>query len=221
MSDRYDDPGYPGLGGAGSGAGSGGGAGSGSGAGASADREFPAPTGFLRGVGVVIVAVVIGVLLLPSATRAPLGVKTVSASTPPTASPTTTVPRAGSTTTTLATIVPGAASIHVLVANGTSITDLAGGTSTYLRSRGFLTLTATNATTKVTGTQVYVVSGPSSSATSVTEALGLPASTVQPTSAVAPVHSTTGANVVVVAGPDLVRLAPTGSTTSSAGAPTD
>ena len=55
------------------------------------------------------------------------------------------------------------------------------GTSTYLRSRGFLTLPATNATTKVTGTQVYAVSGPSSAATSVTEALGLPASTVQPT----------------------------------------
>lgn len=216
MSDRYEDPAYPGLGGAGSGAGGG----SSGGSGAGAEREFPAPTGFLRGVGVVIVAVVIGVLLLPSATRAPLGVKTVSASTPPTSSPSTTVPSA-STTTTLATIVPGAASIHVLVVNGTSITDLAGGTSTYLRSRGFLTLPATNATTKVTGTQVYVVSGPSSAATSVTEALGLPASTVQPTSAVAPVHSTSGANVVVVAGPDLVRLAPTGSTTSSAGAPTD
>jgi hypothetical protein len=214
MSDSYDDPGYAGLGGAGAGAGGGSSAGSGGGA----DRDFPAPTGFLRGVGVVIVAVVIGVLLLPSGTRAPLGVRTVSASTPPPASPTTTVPN--STTTTLATIVPGSASIHVLVANGTSITDLAGGTSTYLKSRGFLTLPATNSTTKVTGTQVYAVSGPSSSATTVTEALGLPASTIQPTSAVAPVHSTTGANVVVIAGPDLVRLAPTGTTTSTAG-PTD
>ena len=94
---------------------------------------------------------------------------------------------AGSTTTTLATIVPGAASIHVLVVNGTSITCLAAGTATYLRSRGFLTLPATNATTQVTGTQVYAVSGPSSSATTVTEALGLTASTIQPTTAVAPV----------------------------------
>jgi hypothetical protein len=219
MTDSYDDPGYPGLGGAGTGGAGAGGPGAGSGGGA--DRDFPAPTGFLRGVGVVIVAVVIGILLMPSGTRAPLGVKTVAATTPPPASPTTTAPKAGSTTTTLATIVPGSASIHVLVANGTSITDLAGGTSTYLKSRGFLTLPATNATTKVTGTQVYAVSGPSSSATTVTEALGLPASTIQPTSAVAPVHSTTGANVVVIAGPDLVRLAPTGSTTTTAGSPTD
>ena len=69
--------------------------------------------------------------------------------------------------------MPGASSVHVLVVNGTSIADLAGGTATYLRSRGFLTLPATNATTQVTGTQVYVVSGPSSTATAVTNALGL------------------------------------------------
>jgi hypothetical protein len=204
MSDRYDEPEYPGPGGSG------------------ADRDppgVPAASGYLRGVGVVIVAVVIGVLLLPSATRAPLDVKTASASTPPPSTTPTTAPKAGSTTTSLATIVPGASSVHVLVANGTSITGLAAGTSTYLRSRGFLTLTPTNSTTKVTGTQVYAVSGPSSSATSVIEALGLPANTVQPTGAVPPVQSAAGANVVVITGPDLARLAP-GSTTSTS-APTD
>ena len=214
MSDRYDDPGYPGLGAAGSGSGGGGGTGG------TSDRDIagpPAPSGYLRGVGVVVIAVVIGVLLMPSGTRAPLGVKTIaSTSPPPSSSATTTTTSAGSTTTTVATIVPGAASIHVLVANGTSITNLAGGTSTYLRSRGFLTLAATNSSTKVTGTQIYAVSGPSSAATRVTEALGLPASTIQPTSAVAPVPSVSGANVVVIAGPDLVRLAPSSTTTSGA-----
>ena len=70
----------------------------------------------------------------------------------------------------------------------------------------------------MTGTQVYAVSGPSSAATTVTNALGLTSSTVQPTTAVAPVRSTVGANVVVVVGPDLARLAP-GSTTSSTGSP--
>jgi hypothetical protein len=208
MSERDDDLDYPGPAGSGSGHGAGG-----------TDRDPPgaAASGYLRGVGVVIVAVVIGVLLMPSATRAPLDVKTAAASTPPSSTPSTTTP--SSTTTSLATIVPGASQVHVLVANGTSITALAAGTSTYLRSRGFLTLSPTNSTTKVTGTQVYAVSGPSSSATSVIEALGLPASTVQPTGAVAPVQSTAGANVVVITGPDLARLAP-GSTTSTS-APTD
>ncbi len=191
----------------------------GAGSGGGDDRdpsELPAPTGFLRGVGVVVAALIIGALLLPSATRAPLAVTTASQSIATTTTPSTTVPK--STTTTVATILPGAASIHVLVVNGTSIADLAGGTATYLRSRGFLTLPSTNATTKVTGTQVYEVSGPTSSATTVTEALGLPASTVQPPSAVPPVHSTAGANVVVVAGPDLARLAP-GASTTTTGAP--
>jgi hypothetical protein len=207
MSDRDDDPGAPG--------GSGGGFDDGSG------REpsgSPAPSGFLRGAGVVVVAVVIGALLMPSATRAPLKVVSASQSTPTTTTPSTTSPKSPSTTTTQATIVPGASSIHVLVVNGTSISGLAGGTATYLRSRGFLTLPAANSTTKVTGTQVYAVSGPSSAATTVTNALGFPASTIQPTTAVVPVRSTAGANVVVVTGPDLARLAP-GSTTSSTGIP--
>ena len=97
-------------------------------------RGHPQPSGWLRGVGVVVVAVVIGVLLMPSATRAPLR-RDHGVAVHPDTDASTTATRASSTTTTLATIVPGASSIHVLVANGTSITALAGGTSTYLRSR--------------------------------------------------------------------------------------
>ncbi len=109
--------------------------------------------------------------------------------------------------------MPGSSTIHVLVANGTTITGLAAGTSTYLRSRGFTTLTPTNSTTKVAATQVYAVSGPPGSATTVASALGLPSSAVRPATAVAPVASAAGATLVVVAGPDLARLAPSGSTT--------
>jgi len=207
MSDRYDDPAGAGS----SGASWGGGA-------DRAEHGSDGPSGFLRGVGVVVVAAVIGVLLLPSATRAPLDVTTASQSTPTSTSPPTTAAPPRSTTTTLATIVPGAATIRVLVANGTGIKNLAGGTSTYLRSRGFLTLAATNATTQVTSTRVYAVSGPAVSATTVVEALGLASSAIEPTGAPVPVPSTSGATVVVVAGPDLARLAPSGSTTSSTGA---
>jgi LytR cell envelope-related transcriptional attenuator len=205
MSDRYDEPAGPGAPGGGYNGGT--------------ERDpsgFGAPSGFLRGGAVLVVGVVLGALLMPSGTRAPLDVTAASQSTPTTTSPTTTTTKPRSTTTTQATIVPGASSIHVLVVNGTTITGLAGGTSTYLHSRGFLVLPATNATTKVTGTQVYAVSGPSSAATSVTNALGLPASTVQPTTAVPPVRSAAGANVVVVAGPDLARLAPGSASSTSA-----
>ncbi|HUI03004.1 MAG TPA: LytR C-terminal domain-containing protein [Acidimicrobiales bacterium] len=173
------------------------------------------PAGWLRGVGVVVVAVVIGALLMPSATRAPLGLAARS-------TPTTTAGPQGATGTTSTTaprttttgVLPGAGAIHVLVANGTSITGLAGGTTAYLKSRGFVTLAGTNATQKVSGTQVYAASGQQVAATVVAGALGIPSNAIQPASAVAPVSSTGGATVVVIAGPDLARFAPTSTSTS-------
>ncbi|HUI04618.1 MAG TPA: LytR C-terminal domain-containing protein [Acidimicrobiales bacterium] len=175
------------------------------------------PTGWLRGVGVVVVAVVIGALLMPSATRAPLGLAARS-------TPTTTAGHQGATgpghtatttpRTTTTGVLPGASAIHVLVANGTSITALAGGTAAYLRSRGFVTLAATNSSQKVSGTQVYAASGQQVAATVVVNALGIPSNAIQPASAVAPVASTGGATVVVIAGPDLARFAPTSTSTS-------
>jgi len=205
MSDRYDDPGHPGA--------------SGGGRSGGEDHDpagSPPPSGWLRGVGVVAVAVVIGVLLLPSGTRAPLGVTTAARSSSSTTTPPTTTP--STTTTTVPTIVPGSSTIHILVVNGTSVTGLAAGTATYLRSRGFSTLTPTNATTKVAATQVYTMSGPQGSASTVASVLGLSSSAVEPLHAVPPVASAAGATIVVVAGPDLARLAPSGSK-SSTGAP--
>jgi hypothetical protein len=121
------------------------------------------------------------------------------------------------TTTTTGGVLAGASAIHVLVANGTSISHLAEGAASYLHGRGFVTLTPTNSTSKVTATQVYAASGQQVAATLVVNALGLPAGAVQPSSAVAPVASTGGATVVVIVGPDLSRLAPTAANTGTPG----
>ncbi len=183
------------------------------------------PSGrWLRGALVVLGAVVVGALLMPSATRAPIGVSAAAQTTTTTTtanagqtSPSSSVPpttTASTATTAAPTVVPGASAIHVLVANGTSITGLAGGVAAYLRSRGFSILSAVNSTTRVTGTQVYAAAGQQGAANTVVGALGLPNSVVQPSSAVAPVASTQGATAVVVAGPDLSRYAPGGSTSS-------
>jgi LytR cell envelope-related transcriptional attenuator len=207
MSDPYDDPGHAGDAGGGNGG---------------SDRDPPGasgPTGWTRGVGVVAVAVVIGALLMPSATRAPLNVTTASQFTPTSTAPTTTVPKAAPTTT-QATIVAGASLIHVTVANGTTVPNLAGSTSAYLRTRGFTTLPARDATTKVPASLVYAAATEQSAASTVADALGLPASAIQAPSAVPPVSTTGGATVVVIAGPDLARLASAGSPTSSTGAST-
>jgi len=180
-----------------------------------ADPPHPGPSHRLRGVGVVVVAVVIGALLMPSATRPPLHVVTAASSSSTTSG--TTLPRGTSTTTTttLPTVVPGASSIHVLVANATTVPHLAAGVSTYLRSRGYVSLSPVNASTHVAATQVFAAAGQQGAAGTVVSVLGLSAAAIQPPSAVAPVASTGGATVVVIVGPDLDRLAPAASSTTT------
>jgi hypothetical protein len=172
-----------------------------------------------RGLAVVVVAVVLGVLLLPSATRAPL-FATASAGVPSS----TTTPPGGSTsrnhkkanTTTTTTVAP--ATVHVLVANATTVNGVAGAVTTFLGTKGFSTLTATNALTRATSSQIYIIGGATADATAVADALSLPVASIEPATAVPPVPTATGANVVVIAGPDLAtRFAPGSTTTAPAG----
>ncbi len=158
-----------------------------------------------RGLALVIVAVVIGALLLPSATRSPLaaGAGATSAGAGSSASTTsTTRPGHHRSTSTTSTTVP-LSSIHVLVANATLTNGVAGSVTSFLASKGFGTLTATNALLKVTASEVYTVGGATADVQPVVAALSLPASSIEPAASAAPVASTTGANVVVIVGPDL------------------
>ncbi len=207
MSDRASDAGR--------------GAPPGGGDGAEHPTSGSGPANWMRGVAVVVVAVVIGVLLMPSATRAPLTLSSTSQTTTTTVAggtTSTTTRTTPTTATTLPAVVPGASSIRVLVANATSITGLAGGVASYLHSRGYVVQPAVNATTKVTATQVYAASGQQAAAGTVAGALGLSAGIIQPPSAVVPVASTGGAAVIVIAGPDLGRLAPGASASTTTGA---
>jgi hypothetical protein len=168
-------------------------------------------------VVIVVLAVVIGALVMPSATRAPLAVVTtrVAAGTPRGSSSTTTSLPARSSTTT--TTTPAHAGIHVLVANATSVNGVAGSVTTFLGGKGFATLTAANALVKLTASQIYfTASGSAAAADEVASALSLASTTVKPASAVAPVASAAGASVVVIAGADLAaRFAPASTTTTA------
>jgi hypothetical protein len=167
-----------------------------------------------RAVGLIAVAVVIGVILLhhnrPSATT------TVAVH------PTTTTVHPSSATTTTppaSTAVPRPpASIKVQVANGTvagggGSQHLAGTVSTRLHGQGYDTLAAINATQNVTASIVYFQPGYQREAAVLAQALALPASAVQAMPAQPPVTSLNGANILVVAGPDLAQSP--GSTTPS------
>jgi hypothetical protein len=168
----------------------------------------------VRGVLLVAVAVVIGVLLMPSGTRPPLAV--VTSRTSASVGSSTTTPTHPSTPKTTTTTVPGPQMIHVLVANATTVNGMAGAITTFLGGKGFQTLTAVNATTALSSSQIYYTSGGSAAdATVVATSLGLPGAVIQPASSPPPVASSAGASVVVIAGQDLVsRFAPSSSTTS-------
>ncbi|HLX87447.1 MAG TPA: LytR C-terminal domain-containing protein [Acidimicrobiales bacterium] len=182
-------------------------------------------SGVVRGWVLVIAAVVLGALLMPSATRAAVAPAGSSASggsgTSPTTSPSTpgsgpsTTVRSSTTTTrptsTVATNIPPS-TIHVLVANGTNTNGAAASVAAFLTGKGFPTLKPSNALTTVSATQVYPVGGAVSAATEVAQALGLSAASVEPNSMPVPVSSDAGATVVVVVGPDVLsRTSTTGA----------
>ncbi len=194
------------------------------------DAELFGPlerSGAARGWLHVIVAVVLGALLMPSATRpslapaAPAAVSSASGG-GTAASTTTTVPPATTTTTAAATTTTApratapasipASQIRVLVANGTNTNGAAAAVTSFLSGKGFSMLKAANALTTVAATQIYPIKAAVTAAEEVAAALGLSSSAVQPNSTPVPVPSTAGATVVVVVGPDIL---PRSSSTSS------
>ena len=166
-------------------------------------------SGVLRGWLLVVVAIVVGAVLLPSATRASLteaGARQATTTTPGTqAIGTTTLPAASSTTATTTAVAPS--SIKVLVANGTNTNGAASTVSSFLSGKGFATLTPVNALTVVHASQVYAVADQLAAARQVVAALGLTDAAIQPSSTPIPVSGVGPAMVVVIVGPDLLSRA--------------
>lgn len=167
----------------------------------------------VRATFVLAVVIVLGIVLLPSATRGP---RLPSASPPAHHSnhvPTTTT--TGPTTTTTTTVPAVAHSaIKVLVANGTTTAHGASEVRTWLGSHGFYTAAfpAYDTTVPQPDDAVYFVgNGTRTMAVEVAEALTLGPSAVVAPGATPPVPTTTGADVVVVLGNDLASRADAGT----------
>lgn len=170
---------------------------------AGSGREGGAQTA--KAVVVIAVLVVLGVAVLA---RANGGSANVVAATHPAAT-TTTLPQVTTTTT----LVP-AAQIKLQVLNGVGTGALAGEWSTKLRANpGYDTLTALNATARVSSSAIYVVSpGFVPEADALAAVVGLPTSAVNttippPSSAPIPSSVVSTANLVLVIGPDLAASA--------------
>ena len=159
----------------------------------------------LKAVIVIAVLVVLGIAVLARATSSH------SATTAASHGSSTSTTTIGSTTTT--TLVP-AAQIKLQVLNGVLTGSLAGQWSSKLKANpGYDTLAALDATSKVTSSEIYVVTpGYTPEADALAAVVGLPTSAVSttippPSSAPIPSSVISSANLVLVVGPDLAASA--------------
>jgi LytR cell envelope-related transcriptional attenuator len=164
----------------------------------------------LRALVLVAVFVALGAYLIDlGAGRHPPASAASSSST----TTTTTAPTTPSTTTTTAPSgVQPSKTVNVLVANASQTNGIAAYYSGKLAAAGWGTLTPVTATTATATSSVYYATGQQQSAQAVAVSLGVPTSAVQPLGSTVPVASTTGADVVVVAGNDLAAKVPASST---------
>lgn len=192
------------------------------------DGSFGRSTGMAigRGVALLVVAVVIGVLVLDRSSQPATTQAAASSPTTTTVPPTTTTTsgsssttstttrsrhgRSGGTPTSPTTTVPPA-QVKTLVANGTQTTGLAGRVGAQLQNDGYDVFSPMNAPQQVTASVVYYVPGSSGAANQVARAVGLSSSAVHPLPSTWSVSALNGAQVVVVAGPDLASRFPAGS----------
>ena len=190
---------------------------------ASGDGSFAKDAGTQTTKAVVLVAitVIVGIVLL---NKTP---STHTTTSPPHATPKTSLPSASTVPSTTPTTVPPPApsTVKVIVFNGTTAPVAAGYFSTKLKALGYDTLAPENATaTTVTSSVVYANAvGFQSSAAAIAKAIGLSPGAVQTSlPSTAPVSSsliqTTSPDVVVLIGSDISgQSLPTTSTTVSSG----
>ena len=122
----------------------------------------------------------------------------------PSKSTTTTQPQTHNTTTTTkstSTTVPKS-QVSVQVANGTTISGLAGTYTTKLQIQGWNTLPRVNGPTE-TATVIYYHPSFLWAAQAIAVEIGVPASAARPLGTATPVPGATGDDVVVILGPDV------------------
>ncbi|MBX3284237.1 MAG: LytR C-terminal domain-containing protein [Actinobacteria bacterium] len=174
-----------------------------------------------RGIAVLVVAVLIGLLLLWKAGDTGSSEVTTSGATPSTVDTsglesTTTLPGSDTTTTTADTGGEGRppAEVKVVVLNGSGKSGVAASNSEAIGQKGYTMLTPGNAAARSSTTAVYYAEGYQTEAEAVAAALGKTPDIVvaKPTTSLGPNSDT--ANVVVVLGAD---VAPASGSTGSSG----
>jgi len=153
-------------------------------------------------VMILIVVLFVGTTFVALRSHSPAGSSTPT--TQPSTHPTTTVKSRGTTTTTVKSTGTTVAKsqVSVQVANGTSITGLAGTYTTKLQLQGWNTLPRVNGPTE-TATVIYYHPGFLWAAQQIATEISVPASAARPIGTATPVPGATGDDIVVVLGPDV------------------
>ncbi len=159
-----------------------------------------------RGLGLLALALLIGIVLLNATDGEPPGSSVQATGTGAahsSANPAKSNDKTpGTTTTAPTTTLPARApkDVKVIVANASSVKGAAGNAKAALDPAGFNVLAPANATT-VAESSVYFTPGYDRDAAAIAATLGLPATVVKPMPAPAPLD-VKGANVAVVLGTD-------------------
>lgn len=167
-----------------------------------------------RGIMLLAVAVVLGIVVLQASDTGGGGEARVTTETSVNPATTSTLP----TNTSLPPPRP-AADVRILPANGTQVSGLGGRVATVLKDAGYTnTLSPVDSTTPAE-TSLVEYSSPefASDAIAVAVILQLPATAVQLLTTPVPVPDTRGAEVVVVAGNDLASLSSSEGATTTTG----
>lgn len=175
-----------------------------------------------RGVALLAVALLIGIVLLNATDAEPPGTRlTTGPSGGEDAAPGPDKGRtAAPTTTASTTTLPGRPppEVKVIVANAAGVQGAAGRASDILKPAGYNVLAPTNTKGE---TAVYFVPGYEREAAAVATALGFPGASVKPLPTPPPIPDTKEANVVVIIGPDQgSRFSGAATTTTQPGAST-
>jgi hypothetical protein len=168
---------------------------------AATDGSFSRSAGgaALRGAGLLVVAVILGIILLRNGGGDPYSRAVRTVATPPPEAPV----RTPTPTITVPVRTPN--DIKVLPANGTSTSGAGTAIFNRLKQAGYNVLAAGNSTSPATTSNVYYNPGFEREARVVAQLLGLPDSAVQPMPTPPPVSDTRGSDVIVVVGPDLAK----------------
>jgi len=199
---------------------------------AAADGSFGRSAGSTLGRGIILLAValVIGIVLLNATDSEPPGAQ-VTASKPAKTSKGSTGGGGGSSSKVTTTTVPPTTTtpphapkdVKVIVANASTTKGAAAKASDVLKPPGYNVLAPTNGTPSAQSI-VYFSPGYDRDAAAIAAALQFPPTSVKPVPAPAPVTDAKGANVIVIVGADqAARFAgapATGATTTTAKAGT-